>query len=283
METRQNEKTGRFIGDMRREQGFTQKELADALGVTDKAVSKWERGVSCPDIALIIPLARLLGVTAGELLSGEREAKEEPASVQETAEEAVEKVVTYSRKHAGQKMERIKRFLFMGVSGIFLLSILICLICDFCITGELTWSLIVFSSVLAAWVWLLPFLTFARKAFRKALVWFSISLIPYLALLGYILKAPLLLPLGACVSLVSLLALWGIYGIWVKLKNRKWQALGWSLLVCTALAFVVNHIVAWFAGEPEGRLASDFFNIAVTVVLALFCFCLDYYHSQSQK
>ena len=83
METRQNERTGRFIGDMRREQGFTQKELADALGVTDKAVSKWERGVSCPDIALIIPLARLLGVTAGELLSGEKEAKEEPASVQE--------------------------------------------------------------------------------------------------------------------------------------------------------------------------------------------------------
>lgn len=283
METRQNEKLGRFIGEMRRERGFTQKELADALGVTDKAVSKWERGASCPDISLIIPLAKILGVTAGELLSGEREELKEPVPVGETAEEAVEKVVSYSQKHAGQKMERVKKVLFIGSTGAFLLSVLICLICDFCVTGKLGWSLIVFSSVLAAWLWLFPFLTMQKRAFRKALVLISMTLIPYLALLGWILKVPVLLPLGACVSLVSLLALWGIYGICLKFRNRRYRALGLIFLVSLALTLAVNHIVARFVGKAVRGQAEDLLNISVLAVLALFCFCLDYCQSRPAK
>ncbi len=59
---------GQFLAALRKEQGLTQKQLAAKLFVSDKAVSKWERGLSIPDTALLIPLAEALGVTVTELL-----------------------------------------------------------------------------------------------------------------------------------------------------------------------------------------------------------------------
>lgn len=58
---------------LRREKGWTQKQLADQLGVTDKAVSKWETGRSLPDPALLLPLGALLGISVDELLGGPAE------------------------------------------------------------------------------------------------------------------------------------------------------------------------------------------------------------------
>ncbi|WP_407932265.1 helix-turn-helix domain-containing protein [Caproiciproducens galactitolivorans] len=58
-----NEKFGVFLAQLRKQKGFTQKELAQKLFVSDKAVSKWERGLSMPDIALLSPLANLFSVT----------------------------------------------------------------------------------------------------------------------------------------------------------------------------------------------------------------------------
>ena len=59
---------GAFVARLRKEKGYTQKELAQQLHLSDKAVSKWETGVSIPDTALLVPLSELLGVTVTELL-----------------------------------------------------------------------------------------------------------------------------------------------------------------------------------------------------------------------
>lgn len=72
MESIDREKFGLFLAQLRKEKGFTQQELADQLFVSNKAVSKWERGQSLPDVGLLSPLAELLGVTVTELLKGER-------------------------------------------------------------------------------------------------------------------------------------------------------------------------------------------------------------------
>lgn len=64
-------KIGRFIADNRRKAGMTQRELAEALGVSNRTISKWECGDGMPELANILPLCRLLGVTADELLRGE--------------------------------------------------------------------------------------------------------------------------------------------------------------------------------------------------------------------
>ena len=63
-----NQTLGAMIATLRKEKGMTQLELAQKLGVTDKAVSKWERDLSCPDINSLPKLAEVLGVTVDELM-----------------------------------------------------------------------------------------------------------------------------------------------------------------------------------------------------------------------
>lgn len=63
------QKTGKYISDNRKK-GLSQKELAERLNITDKAISKWERGLSFPDISILIPLSETLDITLYDLLTG---------------------------------------------------------------------------------------------------------------------------------------------------------------------------------------------------------------------
>lgn len=64
-------KIGRFIQLKRKEKGLTQAELAEMLNITDRAVSKWERGIAMPDSSIMLELCRILGITVTDLLNGE--------------------------------------------------------------------------------------------------------------------------------------------------------------------------------------------------------------------
>ena len=64
-------KIGRFIAVRRKRANLTQLQLADRLGITDKAVSKWERGITMPDTSIMLELCDILGISVNELLSGE--------------------------------------------------------------------------------------------------------------------------------------------------------------------------------------------------------------------
>ena len=65
-------KIGRFIAERRKKASLTQMQLAEKLGITDKAVSKWERGVAMPDTSIMLKLCDILGISVNELLSGEK-------------------------------------------------------------------------------------------------------------------------------------------------------------------------------------------------------------------
>ena len=65
-------KIGKFIADCRKEKKITQEQLAEKLYITDRAVSKWERGLSLPDADKMIELCNVLGINVNELLNGER-------------------------------------------------------------------------------------------------------------------------------------------------------------------------------------------------------------------
>ena len=67
-----NEKFGLFVTELRKKKNLTQKDLAEKLYVSDKTVSKWERGLSMPNVVLLIPIADILDVTVTELLRGEK-------------------------------------------------------------------------------------------------------------------------------------------------------------------------------------------------------------------
>ena len=66
------EAIGKFIAVCRKEKGLTQMQLAEKLNITNRAVSKWETGKSCPDTSIMLELCDILGITVNELLSGER-------------------------------------------------------------------------------------------------------------------------------------------------------------------------------------------------------------------
>ena len=121
---------GRFLAQLRREKGMTQKELAATLYVSDKAVSKWERGQSVPDISLLVPLAEQLNVTVAELLQGRR-VEEEQRFTREETEELIRKALTFSAEPPERRQARTKKYLpvyviccVLGVAGALALLII---------------------------------------------------------------------------------------------------------------------------------------------------------------
>ena len=119
-----NARTGAFIKELRRERNMTQKELADALHITDRAVSKWERGLNAPDIALLEPLSEALGATVAELIRGERAGAAEPR-------EEVKTVLEYSQHEVARKVR--------GTRTRYLALLLACLLLAAAIGAALLW------------------------------------------------------------------------------------------------------------------------------------------------
>lgn len=74
----ENKSMGKLIQSLRKEKGLTQKQLADKLNITDKAVSKWERDIACPDISLLPKLSEMLGVSVSDLLNVSTCSEEQP-------------------------------------------------------------------------------------------------------------------------------------------------------------------------------------------------------------
>ena len=101
-------KIGAFISARRHALGLTQAQLGEQLGVTDKSVSKWERGVCLPDAALYLPLCETLGITPNELFAGEAIAPEE------SAQRAEETIVTMA-KDGEEKRRRAQRILIVSL------------------------------------------------------------------------------------------------------------------------------------------------------------------------
>ena len=81
--------TGKRIQELRKQHGWTQKELAERICVSDKAVSKWERGLNFPDMALLKPLAEVLETSVTELLGLEAEEQKVELVTEVAAEETV--------------------------------------------------------------------------------------------------------------------------------------------------------------------------------------------------
>ncbi len=124
-------KTGLFISRMRKEKSMTQKEMAERLSVTDKAVSRWETGKGFPDVSILKNLSEVLGVSITEIVNGE---KAEHENIGEKSDNAVIAALSYSknmsRKAIGTLLLTLGLclavfpVLFAGRSGFSILSLL---------------------------------------------------------------------------------------------------------------------------------------------------------------
>lgn len=93
------EKFGAFVALCRKEKNMTQLELAQELKVTDKAVSRWERGKGFPDISLLVPLAEALDITVLELMNSERREKRMEDFSEESIKDMVIHVAAIEKKN----------------------------------------------------------------------------------------------------------------------------------------------------------------------------------------
>lgn len=273
------QKIGFFIQQLRKEKNLTQKDLADKLNITDKAVSKWERGLSCPDISLLIPLSELLGVSASELLSGEK--KSEPP--QKETETIIHEALVYSDKNTKSKFKKLRASALIIVTASFLLAAATCLICDFCITRKLTWSMIVIVSLIFGWLLLLPVLKFKDHIVKSTLIILSAAIIPYLIILGLILHVKLVYTLGSAVSVISAVGLWCIYAVFRKFDTNKLRALGISFLVLTPFCWCITSVTNFFLRQPAINTFENLLNTIVLIILAAACLGGDYILSQRNE
>lgn len=116
---------------------------------------------------------------------------------------------------------KIRVILFTALLGT---GMLVCGICDLAIAGRLTWSLIVWSSILAAWVVGIFVVRSGKKGIRTALIAFSIVLAPFLYVLSCLIKVREVFRMGAVLAVLGLLFLWGpIFCLHGFRKGRSWR------------------------------------------------------------
>lgn len=107
-------KTGELIAESRKALGLTQKQLADAIGVTDKAISRWETGRGFPDAAYLQPLAQTLGLSVTEIVNGELT---QPEIAAKQADDALLSALKYSRQ-----MGKTVAAVLLAIAGVALLA-----------------------------------------------------------------------------------------------------------------------------------------------------------------
>lgn len=115
------QKTGSLIAAIRKEQNRTQQDLANELGVSSAAISKWERGKGMPDVSIMLDLCDILGITVNELLSGERIAME---NYQKRAEENLMELQSKKEK-VQREYNSILKILIAAFSLLFVLNMVL--------------------------------------------------------------------------------------------------------------------------------------------------------------
>lgn len=247
-------KIGQFIRNRRIELGLTQQQLADKLGITDKAVSKWERAVSYPDITILRELSAALEVTVTELLAGERDQclpDAVPPEVQEVVMDTVAYAETARKRNSGWKF-----WLFVALTAGCLIAVLVlCIVNGF----GFSWSLRPIQCIAFGWAVCYPLLRTENHPIRNAMVIASITVYPFIYALG----ARAAWHLG--VVIVSLAYAWTVY--WIA--HRYWEDRRKAVVYVGLLGMLLNfsiHVMAYRWG-----LASVLSVVFLTLMAGAVC------------
>lgn len=139
---------GSFIKEKRIEKGYSQKDLAEILFVTESAVSKWERGITYPDITLITDICKALDITEHELIESSND--QEYHKIEKDA----------------RKFNKIKKTLFWCFNITYAIALLVCFIVNLAVDHKLSWFFIVLTSIMTAYSFC-PTITFLFNSYKK--------------------------------------------------------------------------------------------------------------------
>lgn len=206
------EKIGKFVADRRKNRGMTQKQLAEQLGVSDKAVSKWETGRSMPDNSILIELCEILEINVNELLSGEKLSDD---SYHGKAEENIVKLMEQSEND--RKRER--NALVGGLLGTVALIVALVWIIGMA-SGDLVWYMDIPSLMVIVPITVIVLLTsgLAKDFFAAFAICFGTHKLVDEVKLGRAVAAHKLVLIvvpvtGVITSLVAVVSLFGNYNV----------------------------------------------------------------------
>lgn len=266
-----NGKMSQFISELRKSNKMTQKELAAQLGVTDKAVSKWERGLSCPDISLLPALCDILGITINELLNGKRL---ESSSSEE--ESIIETAIQYADTATKSKSKDMRVIYAIISSAILLLGIIVCTICNFAISGKLTWALFPITSIIFVWSIIEPTVIWSKKGIHISLILLSLLIIPFLFALERIIGiAGLILPIGIRVSAIALIYLWEIYLLFCKSNLPGYIAAAFTVISGLPISLWINSVVSKFTEQSVTDIW-DILTYSILIIISMGVFVIGY-------
>jgi len=269
-----NEKMGQFISELRKSHQMTQKELAAKLNVSDKAVSKWERGQSYPDISLLGPLSAILGITTTELLNGER-AGQEAVNVEASVTNALE----YVGRTTKSKVRFVQSILAAAFSIFILLGIFVVSIIDAAISGTFTWALIPISGGVFAWLVCFPAVKFGLRGIVGSLIAWSLFIVPFLYVLDHVINrlmvqsAPIF-SMGLRIAPISIGFFWIAFFLFKKCRARKLRALAILALLASPLNLLINVIIDGALGRSWFDVWT-IFDIATPIMVAVILFIID--------
>lgn len=237
---------GQLIACRRRELGMTQRQLAAKLNITDKAVSKWERGLSCPDVTLLAGLAQALGISTGELL----DPRQNSDGTDTQREKAVEQTLAYAAHSVRRVSRRVRLISFASLSAAFFIGILTCAICDWCIEGAFTWSWYPVSSILFAWAVLAPAVLMERGGVGTSLGVLTLLILPYLYVLSLLVgDSRLMMALSIPCAAIGMGYLWAIYLLFRFLPDKRCLSGAISLVLAVPVSFLINLVMANLLGD----------------------------------
>lgn len=259
---------GKFIAKCRKEKKLTQAQLAEKLNITDRAVSKWETGKSMPDSSIMLELCEILGITVNELLSGEK------VDVESYEKKADENLIALKRKDENNMAKNVVISILFSVT--FLIGIMVCLICNIAISGNLTWSLIPVSSIVFAWIISFPSIILGERGIIVSLISLSVFIIPYLFLLSRLINVKAIFSVGAVMAVVSIAFLWIIAAVFSRIgRTRKLVALGMTFLLAIPFMFIVNVLLSKMIAEPILDMW-DTLSVFLLLISAIVSFIFDY-------
>lgn len=252
--------TGTFIASCRKEKGLTQAQLAEKLNITDRAVSKWETGKCMPDSSIMLELCNILDITVNELLSGAR------IEMNNYEEKVNENLIELKRKDENSMS---KNTIISSIYTIaMVIGILVCCICDIAISGTLTWSLIVLSSILFTWIASFPVILLGKKGVLVSMIAVSIFIVPFMYILSILTKVNEVFRIGAIMSMISLVFLWIIYILYYHLKERKLLATGIAFLFAIPFTFLINSTLSKMIDEPLIDIW-DILSVFILLIIAV--------------
>ena len=253
------QKIGNFILEVRKEKNMTQKQLADKLHITDRAVSKWERGLGVPDVSLLADLSDVLGVSINEILAGE---KIDKLSRKEVDRTIIDGIRFYS------KSKSIKYLLLLCIMSLFLL--LSCFIFNFIILISNTAIYYFFIMLILLFITLVIFLKldskrdFNRKIVILFCILYSITVFIYTFFTGFSYLINGMNDYNLSVNLVPIKPIFDYFGL--VLHGAQNFSFLFDYLIVDLCLFMPYSLFIPYLKEKEFSV-KKFFSIMLVIIL----------------